>query len=513
MFIEFFLIILCPKSTKVNMPFFLEQLLRNLSVYGPNLAFSIESRSYTYSQLAERIASVQQAISSAEGQQYFGVVTRNSIDTYAAIIALWLLGKTSVPLGAKNPHIRNNHIVNQVGISTILDSHPDAMAFEGCQTVLTSSLVAGAYTPRYISVPPDTDLYVLFTSGSTGVPKGVRISRSNFDSYLKAFFACGYTFSQTDRCLQLFELTFDASVQCYTFPLLVGASVFTLPDSGPKFLSMYRVMNEHQVTFAKMTPSAVYYLKPYFNQISLPKLRYCLFGAEAFPSQLVGEWEHCVPNATIHNVYGPTEVTVNCTFYEWRRNQTNKTHNGIASIGKPFQGMRVAIVDENNQLQTVGSKGELCFSGPQVSKGYWQNEQIDARAFINLFVDGMERRYYRTGDLAYIDAEGDIFYLGRIDTQVQIDGHRVELGEIEHCAVKITNERCMAMTTEEGGLSRYITLVIESDDIDRENLLASMDGQLPPYMIPKEVIPFKPFPLLPSGKLDRQKLINSIRNA
>ena len=123
-----------------------------------------------------------------------------------------------------------------------------------------------------------------------------------------------------------------------------------------------------------MTASAIFYLQKYFDQINLPFLRYCLFGAEAFPVDLVKRWEQCIPNAEIHNVYGPTEATINCTYYPWERGTFNKSKNGIASIGKPYLKMNAIICDQDLELVPLGQKGELCISGPQVTKGYWKNK-------------------------------------------------------------------------------------------------------------------------------------------
>jgi len=488
------------------MEFFLKQLCLNLDTFGKNTAFHIEGKSYTYTEFGQRIANIQQQLLLFDNTQYFGVVTRNSIHTFATIFALWLSGKTSVPISAKTPQERNRFILDQVGIDVIFDASESPLTFDGISTIGTSTLTETSQKPVLVDVPHDTDLYLLFTSGSTGLPKGVQISRANLDAYLNAFFQCGYQIDSSDRCIEVFELTFDASVQCYTFPLMKGASVYTLPEEGIKFLSILKIMQEHNITFVKMTPSAIYYLQNYFDQIRLPHLKYCLFGAEAFPVELVKKWELCIPNAEIHNVYGPTEATINCAYYQWKRDEPNKSFSGIATIGKPFSGMEAIVCDENQHELAVGEKGELCVAGPQITKGYWQNPENNKRAFFTREIGNKTIRYYRTGDLAFKDEEGDFLFVGRIDSQVQVDGHRIELGEIENYAGKVTGAKCVAIVPKTDEYISTIVLFVESLDLNEEDVLSFLRKNLPEYMIPKRVVFLAQIPLLSSGKTDRQKL-------
>ena len=492
------------------MKFFLEQLYNNLSAFSEYTAFHIEGQDFLYADLRQRIATIQRQVLAHEEQQYFGVITCNAIDTYAAIFAIWLSGKTAVPIGIKNPHERNQFIIDQVEIKTIFNANRDRLSFEKTLMINTSDLLKVDAQPALIEVPTDTDLYLLFTSGSTGFPKGVRISQANFDAYLQAFFSCGYQFSPSDRCLQVYELTFDASVQCYTFPLLKGASIYTLPQGGIKFLSIMKVMKEHNITFAKMPPSTIYYLKDYFDQIRLPYLRYCLFGAEAFPVELVKKWEHCVPNAEIHNVYGPTEATINCTYYKWNREGRNKSRNGVASIGQEYMNMKAIVCDENLHELPDGEAGELCMAGPQITPGYWKSPENNQRSFFDKRINEKVYRFYRTGDLVIRDDEGDIQFIGRIDSQVQIDGHRIELGEVEYQAGNFSQAKCIALVTESEELTHSIVLFVESVDVDETLLSEYLSTRLPVYMIPEKIVFVREIPLLSSGKTDRKKLLKML---
>jgi non-ribosomal peptide synthetase component F len=350
----------------------------------------------------------------------------------------------------------------------------------------------------------------MFTSGSTGKPKGVRISFANLNAFIRDFMAYpGYAFTPADRFLQIYDLSFDASVHCYAVPLTLGASVFTVPPDGIKYLEAYRLMRDFDLTFAKMPPSTLQYLKSYFDQIRLPLLRYCLLGGEAFPAALVEEWEKCIPNALIQNVYGPTEACINCTIYDWNApGGSKKEHLGTGSIGKAFGSNRTLVVDTEGREATAGKEGELLVAGDQVSPGYWQRPDLDRKAFLELGPDGA--RYYRTGDLVVRDEEGDLLYLGRNDEQVQVRGYRVELGEIEMIAADFLKDSAVVAFGRQGEAGDMeILLAVESaqgKDLE-DSLKKHLSGHLPPYMLPASILVLPEFPRLVSGKTDRRALL------
>jgi acyl-CoA synthetase (AMP-forming)/AMP-acid ligase II len=252
-----------------------------------------------------------------------------------------------------------------------------------------------------------------------------------------------------------------------------------------------------------MVPSVINYLKPYFGEMNLPKMRYSLFCGEALYHETLSSWAQCIPYAKIENLYGPTEATIFCLRYAWQRGEPpHPQGKGIVPIGSPIEGMGAFISNDNS----VDKAGELCLHGAQVTFGYWNNPAKTAEAFGTM---NNEKQFYRTGDLCKIDQAGNFLYLGRIDNQVKIDGHRVELEEIEfHTRQFCGDKQVMAAvnTSEEGFHS--ILLFIESEKELNKGLEEYLKKYLPDYMIPKEIIIARLFPLNSNGKVDRKALIN-----
>ena len=313
-----------------------------------------------------------------------GIVTTNSIETYASIIACWFSGYAYVPLHPKNPEERSRTIMEEARIDLVLG--PGA-GLEDTDAEPPADMT--------VSEPEDDQLlYILFTSGSTGVPKGVPITYKNVRTFVDSYDALGFTCDASDRFLQMFDLTFDVSVASYLIPLLMGACIYTVPADGIKYMNVYKLMQQYQITFASIVPSIINYLKPYFSEISLPHLKYCILTAEASNLNVVQEWARCVPNGQLVNLYGPTEATIWCIGYLYDSRHP-KAYNDMLIIGRPFKNVAVLIVDEGGNEVARGEKGELLVAGGQITPGYVNNEERNRTAFI--IKDG--QRYYNTGDV------------------------------------------------------------------------------------------------------------------
>lgn len=480
---------------------FLNKIVDNFQEYSGYTAIVINGESWSYEEFSRRIAALQQIFLRTD-KPAVAVLCHNHIDTYAAIFALWFSGKCFVPLNPAYPLARNRQILFQAQCKILFDPLFSDEFIEDADYLNFSDETEELPSVSIADHNEDLPLYTLFTSGSTGNPKGITVSRKNFQAFLDGSLASGFQFDRHDRFLQMYDLTFDGSFQCYVTPLLFGASFYTVEPGQVKYLAAIKTMLQNGITVSKMTPSVLFLLKPHFKSIHLPKLRYALFGGEALSADLVTQWSECAPNATMVNVYGPSETTVNVTSYFFNCLVEPESIKGTISIGRPHCGVDVAIIDSGLNLLNVPAEGELCVSGRQVFNGYLNEPELK-EAFLTIG----NKSYYRTGDRVYQDESGKLFFLGRRDLQVQINGYRVELNEIEALVQKWFSMNAVAAEkVEKNGQTTGLLLYIESSNGDKDEVLTRLKSSLPNYMVPNEIYFIQQFPRLVSGKTDRQKL-------
>lgn len=483
-------------------------LQQSLIKHSKRNAFSINGVFYTYSQLAATISKIRKAIQSNthETEKIIGLIANDDLETYASIFALWFEGKAYVPISPDAPRDRNLSIIQQALLITIIDSSEEVQFAEF--NFIESKKLPDCEINLQPKATSDQELvYILFTSGTTGQPKGVPIDRANLTGFMDAFEKMNFQINEQDKCLQMFEMTFDLSVVSYLFPLLHGACIYTIPKGKIKFNYIFELMDEEKLTFALMVPSILQYLRPYFDEMNFPDMKYSLFCGEALTLEITKEWANCIPNAQLFNFYGPTEDTIYCTYYVYNREGENKTHNGVLSIGRAMEGTLTLAIDENNKILPAGTPGQLCLGGIQLTPGYWNNEEKNKEAFFHTDYKGEHIRLYKTGDLCRFDDEGDIMYLGRTDQQVKIQGFRIELSEIEfHVKSFLGKTNAVAVPLLDAVGNTEIGLVIESKPIGTDPLMDHIKLKLPAYMIPKKIQFADEFPLNVNGKTDRNKL-------
>ena len=486
-------------------------ILSSIRKYGNRNAFCIDGLFYTYNMLGQQISNIRNAISKSEFESScIGLVINDDIETYASIIAIWLDGYSYVPLHPKWPHERCMDISRQVNIDLILDSSNESKYIkENINVLLTRDFprVEKCNLSPKDNVSDEDLAYILFTSGSTGKPKGVQLSRKNLGAFMDSFWKTGIVIDKNDRCLQAFDLTFDVSIQSYLVPLCKGACCYTIPYGQIKYVYASGLIEDQKITFGAMAPSMLRYLKPYFGEFDASSMRQCILTAEACPIDLMEDWFIAAPNVDIYDFYGPTEGTIYCTFYKLSREDSNKTLNGIVSIGKPMANVTALILDESGNELPLNEKGELCIAGPQLTKGYYNNPSKNIESFFYKKVDGKTMRFYHTGDLCYKDETGDIMYSGRMDYQVKIQGFRVEMGEIEYHArefLKGINVVCLAYNNS-SSLSE-IAMFIEHEEFNTDSLIDYMRTRMPAYMIPSKIVFQKEFVLNNNGKIDKNIL-------
>jgi D-alanine--poly(phosphoribitol) ligase subunit 1 len=486
-----------------------ERLGEAIEKYRDNKAFCINGSYFSYHDLAEKISGIRILInrnSNIPGQA-IGLVANDDLETYASILAIWMEGNYYVPLSPQLPTERTEHMIRQAGIKLIIDSSA-TVNFPEFLNIKSKRLPSAFLNLQPKTISREAIAYILFTSGTTGIPKGVPITRNNLSEFIDSFFRIGLQTDENDRWLQMFDLTFDLSIFSYLVPLLQGACIYTIPQKQIKYNYIFKLFDDYHLTVALMIPTLIRYLGPYFSEINNRDLRYSLFCGEALPLDITEKWSLCVPTAEILNVYGPSEATIFCSYYAFDRNGVNKTQNGILSIGKPMEGTHAIIVNEKNHTVNDGETGELCLSGNQITPGYLQDTVKNETSFFEMQLCIESERFYKTGDLCFIGPEGDIMYVGRVDSQIKINGFRVELSEIEfHARIYLVETNVVAIAYKNNLGNLEIGLFIESKEFDIHNLVKYLKEKLPSYMIPVCVRFESVFPLTKHDKTDRQELL------
>lgn len=498
-------------QSKISM---IRQLQHSFSVNATRAAFYILGTFYTYAQLSQRAHAIAKWLQLQNPHRKpVGIIAADEFDTYASLCGILLSGAPYVPILPDYPKDRSQSIIEQAGIAIVLSPIPASSLVNTITTaipIVETNSIPVSNEEFILPEISNTDLaYILFTSGSTGKPKGVPLTHGNLSAFMDSFFALGYDITPNDRFLQMFDLTFDLSVMSYLAPLLKGACVYPVPVEGMKYMSIYTLLEDQEITFSLMVPSMLSYLRPYFEDINLPKLRHSLFCGEALYADIASEWQQCVPNALIQNVYGPTEATIFCLTYDCVGEI--KQYNGMVCIGNPMKNVGTLVVNEENGPFAEGEKGELCLTGEQVTPGYLNNPEKNAEAF---FIHN-NKRYYRTGDIVYADADGDYMYCGRADYQVKVKGgFRVELNEVEAHARNYTQLSGVAAVAPVNAMGiAQIHLYLEGFNGDTTEVYAYLKTQMPDYMLPEQIVSIEIFPLNSNGKVDRKALTNWLSQA
>ena len=358
---------------------------------------------------------------------------------------------------------------------------------------------------------PENLAYVIYTSGSTGKPKGVLVTHRNVDRLFAATEAL-YGFDEHDVWSLFHSYAFDFSVWELWGALRYGGRLVVVPQSVTRSPEAFReLLSETGVTVLNQTPSAFRQLiEADASSGSALRLRLVIFGGEALEPGMLAPWFglHGDESPRLVNMYGITETTVHVTHHPLSRADLPR---GSSVIGRPIPDLRVYILDRRLELCPIGVPGELYVGGPGVARGYLRRPELTRERFIpNPFAPDTEERLYRSGDLGRYCANGEIEYLGRMDQQVKIRGHRIEPGEIETALAQHPDVRESAVVAREEtpGDVRLIAYLVPRGEMappDAE-LRAFLKRSLPAYMMPSAFVPIERLPLTPSGKVDRQAL-------
>jgi amino acid adenylation domain-containing protein len=354
----------------------------------------------------------------------------------------------------------------------------------------------------------DTDpIYIVFTSGSTGIPKGVvACHRSVMDYVAQLSEVLG--FNEDTVFGNQTPLYFDACLKEIYPTLKFGATTYLIPKSHFSFpIELVKFLNEYKINTVCWVVSALTMVSAFntFKTIKPEYLHTVAFGSEVFPIKQFRRWREALPNATFTNLYGPTETTGMCCYYRVEREFED---NEVIPIGRPFDNREILLLTSEGKLAEAGEEGEICIRGTAITLGYYNDPERTADVFVqNPFNSLYPERIYKTGDIGRYNERGELVFVSRKDYQIKHMGHRIELGEIEVNVDGLPGIRIAACVYDTN--KKKIVLYFVGDVTEGE-LAATLKTKLPRYMIPNKIIKLENMPFTANGKIDRVTLTKKL---
>jgi amino acid adenylation domain-containing protein len=481
----------------------------------PNaVAVKAGSRQLTYEELNQRSNNLaHHLIQCGVGpESLVGICVERSLEMMIGLLGILKAGAGYVPLDPSYPPDRLEYIASDANISflitqtNLLDRLPSTEAPVIDLELASDPLLGGPFPNPNSPARGDNVAYVMYTSGSTGIPKGVVVLHRGVCNYL-LWRLSYFPLTQDDRVLQKTSFGFVDSIWELFEPLMVGAQlIMAEPDrhNDPAYLVQF--INDQQITAADLIPSMLQMVLEVPNVEQCHTLRRVTTGSETVTHDLQTRFFKRL-QADLYNLYGPTEASIASTC--WKCEPANE--NQIVPIGRPIANTQIYLLDQYLQPVPSGLPGEIHIGGIGLARGYLNKPELTAEKFIaHPFGNEPEARLYKTGDLARYLPDGNLDFLGRADNQVKIRGYRIELGEIE--AVLDDNENIqkslVVVREDEPGIKRLVAYLVSDPKnvLDANQIQSFLRQKLPDYMVPSAYVALDQLPTTPNGKTDRRAL-------
>ncbi len=462
--------------------------------------YSDGEKSLSFDELMKKARSVgTYLLKKKPGTGPVAVMTERSVDYIALFLGVVYSGHAYAPVGNDIPEERKGKILRRLNPSCVIGKEDMEEAF---MTGEDEELLKSVRDKAAVTDP----LYIIFTSGSSGDPKGVITSHLSLMNYIEAYSSV-MGIGAEDRMAAQSPLDYIAAIRDIYVPLLTGASDVLIPKEyfmQPDVL--INCLNDNKISCIGWSTSAMTILsklsvfkggKPeYINKVC--------FSGSVMPGSVLREWQEALPGALFVNQYGPTETTASCTYYKLDHRVEN---DETIPIGKPYDNYRIFLLSEDGKAVRPGEEGEIAVSGVGVTDGYINDPDRTAAAFMqNPLNDSYNERIYKTGDIGLIREDGMLMYRGRRDRQIKYMGHRVELDEIESAAASFGVTECAALYDPEKELIWFFY----GGDMSLKDLSVSLRKILPGFMVPRKIKNLPEIPRLPNGKTDIRSLRSMI---
>jgi len=501
---------------------FVRRFARSVEQHGDRIALVEGKTSLSYADLAERARHVAGQLRPALGEgRRVGVLGSRSIEACAAFLGTAWAGGTYVPLGLNQPEARLIALFEQLELDALIVDGTGAKRLSpelrraAPDLVLVPDGPAGRFAPlasaparvampEPAAVSPEHLAYIIFTSGTTGMPKGVMVNSRSIGLYLDAI-EPWYLLGPDDRAAETCETNFDLSIHNMMTAWSGGAALHIMRPLD--LVAPARFIRSHEITTWLSVPSIITLMRQAGNLTagSLPSLRLTWFCGEPLSEQAVRDWAMAAPNSVIENFYGPTEITVAVLRQRWQGNGPITPERGIVAIGTAIDGVEALIVDEKRRPVPDGTPGEIALVATQCADGYFRKPELTAERFVSF--NGTPG--YLTGDRGYRDADGVFHHLGRLDNQIKFKGHRIELEEIDARLREAAGSAMVGTVTwpMDGDTVKGLAGFFAVPGLDPEDVRAKLRSVLPAYMVPERIENLAEMPLSGNGKVDRKALV------